>query len=158
MIQPLEGGQYDGKGTDCPYYAWPKVRLTKKQVFDALAQRYSRIAKLGDLAELRVKSETDYGRAIWVEVINSNAKGVPVRAEDLQICLRRSGLPEARKIYSMNCKIRNLDDHIEFYDGRGFGHGVGMSQWGAQQRAQDGDSYEEILNFYYPGAKIMSEY
>ena len=36
-------------------------------------------------------------------------------------------------------------------DGRGFGHGRGMSQQGAQRAAEDGRSYREILDFYYPG-------
>ena len=40
---------------------------------------------------------------------------------------------------------------------RRYGHGVGMSQRGAQQRAVDGQSYEEILVFYYPesGAAVL---
>lgn len=34
---------------------------------------------------------------------------------------------------------------------RRFGHGVGMSQRGAQQMANEGISYDQILEFYYPG-------
>ncbi len=40
------------------------------------------------------------------------------------------------------------------FDGRGWGHGVGMSQWGAYHMAQIGYSYKEILSFYYNNAKI----
>ncbi|MGH7857073.1 MAG: SpoIID/LytB domain-containing protein, partial [Candidatus Binatia bacterium] len=36
-------------------------------------------------------------------------------------------------------------------NGRGYGHGVGMSQWGAMGRAERGDSYPEILGTYYSG-------
>ncbi|WP_447924844.1 cell wall-binding repeat-containing protein [Georgenia muralis] len=36
-------------------------------------------------------------------------------------------------------------------DGRGWGHGIGMSQWGAQGAALQGRSAEEILGFYFPG-------
>jgi stage II sporulation protein D len=35
--------------------------------------------------------------------------------------------------------------------GEGFGHGVGMSQWGARGMAQQGKSVQDILKFYYPG-------
>ncbi|MFH1833824.1 MAG: SpoIID/LytB domain-containing protein, partial [bacterium] len=35
--------------------------------------------------------------------------------------------------------------------GRGWGHGVGMSQWGAWQAAKEGVAFDEILAFYYPG-------
>ncbi|MDQ0254698.1 SpoIID/LytB domain protein [Evansella vedderi] len=40
--------------------------------------------------------------------------------------------------------------------GRGFGHGVGMSQWGAKGMADQGASYQDILQFYYPGTKLVS--
>ncbi|WP_236686947.1 SpoIID/LytB domain-containing protein [Ornithinibacillus contaminans] len=38
--------------------------------------------------------------------------------------------------------------------GRGYGHGVGMSQWGAHFMGQRGKTYEEIISFYYPGTTI----
>jgi SpoIID/LytB domain protein len=38
--------------------------------------------------------------------------------------------------------------------GHGFGHGVGLSQWGAEQRARAGQTYDRILSFYYPGAVL----
>jgi hypothetical protein len=37
--------------------------------------------------------------------------------------------------------------------GRGYGHGVGMSQWGAKGRADRGDTYTEILAAYYNGLR-----
>jgi len=40
------------------------------------------------------------------------------------------------------------------FDGAGWGHGVGMSQWGAYGRAQDGQTYTEILEDYYTDASI----
>ena len=39
-------------------------------------------------------------------------------------------------------------------NGRGFGHGVGMSQWGAQGMARAGHSFEEILRHYYQGVVV----
>ncbi|MDE2868584.1 MAG: SpoIID/LytB domain-containing protein [Chloroflexota bacterium] len=39
-------------------------------------------------------------------------------------------------------------------NGRGFGHGVGMSQWGAQGMARAGHSFDEILTHYYSGAVV----
>lgn len=38
--------------------------------------------------------------------------------------------------------------------GRGWGHGVGMSQWGAHGFARRGSTYEEILSHYYPGTAL----
>jgi stage II sporulation protein D len=38
--------------------------------------------------------------------------------------------------------------------GHGYGPGVGLSQWGAEERAKAGQTHEQILAFYYPGAEI----
>ena len=40
--------------------------------------------------------------------------------------------------------------------GHGWGHGVGMSQWGAYGYAQNGWSYDKILAHYYPGTELGS--
>jgi stage II sporulation protein D len=39
-------------------------------------------------------------------------------------------------------------------DGRGWGHGVGMSQWGAEGYARHGYGYRKILAHYYPGTTV----
>jgi len=40
------------------------------------------------------------------------------------------------------------------FQGAGWGHGVGMSQWGAYAMAQQGKTFREILSFYYPGVDV----
>ena len=57
--------------------------------------------------------------------------------------------------------VRGTLDIFEFQlpprlivNGRGFGHGVGMSQWGAQGMARAGDSFDKILTHYYPGIAV----
>lgn len=40
------------------------------------------------------------------------------------------------------------------FSGSGNGHGVGLCQWGAKQRALDGFNYNEILSYYYPGTEL----
>lgn len=41
--------------------------------------------------------------------------------------------------------------------GRGYGHGLGLSQEGAVNMAEQGYRYSEILDFYYPGARVMDQ-
>ena len=41
-------------------------------------------------------------------------------------------------------------------DGKGWGHGVGMSQYGAYGRALNGDTSADILEFYYPSTTLTS--
>ncbi|MBU3111035.1 SpoIID/LytB domain-containing protein [Clostridium lacusfryxellense] len=42
------------------------------------------------------------------------------------------------------------------FDGKGIGHGVGMSQIGARNRATAGQSFEDILKFYYDGTTLLN--
>lgn len=46
----------------------------------------------------------------------------------------------------------SLDQFV--FKGRGYGHGVGMSQWGAWAAARDGKDFRWILGFYYPGTSL----
>ncbi|MEO7555219.1 MAG: SpoIID/LytB domain-containing protein [Acidimicrobiales bacterium] len=41
-------------------------------------------------------------------------------------------------------------------DGKGFGHGVGLSQWGAMYMAEAGQSHDDILSTFYPGTSLSS--
>ena len=43
-------------------------------------------------------------------------------------------------------------------DGKGWGHGVGLCQIGAAVMAENGYDYRQILEHYYPGSKIRSDY
>jgi len=59
--------------------------------------------------------------------------------------------PLLSKIMSSS-KGQSIDSQpfgVFIFEGRGWGHGVGMSQWGAYHMSQLGYSYQEILSFYY---------
>ncbi len=43
---------------------------------------------------------------------------------------------------------------IYYFDGRGWGHGIGMSQYGAKKMAEEGFTYDQILKHYYTGVEI----
>ena len=56
--------------------------------------------------------------------------------------------------------LRSTDFDIDITDKvtittKGYGHGVGMSQYGANEMAKKGYTYEEILNYYYKGIDIV---
>ena len=56
-------------------------------------------------------------------------------------------------IRSTNFEAKTVGSEVVF-TGVGFGHGVGLCQWGAKQRAADGFDYREILSYYYPGTTL----
>lgn len=51
----------------------------------------------------------------------------------------------------------NIQNNVGKYvlNGHGWGHGVGMSQWGAKKMAESGYTYEDILKHYYTGIQIV---
>jgi SpoIID/LytB domain protein len=49
------------------------------------------------------------------------------------------------------------EDFLFTFDGGGWGHGVGMSQYGALGRALAGQTYTDILSFYYDGASVVTD-
>ena len=59
---------------------------------------------------------------------------------------------------STNVIFRELDDGRILTVTFGYGHGVGMSQWGAQAMAERGSTAEEILKYYYKGVEIVNLY
>ena len=58
------------------------------------------------------------------------------------------------KIKGANFEVRKQKDQFVF-QGSGYGHGAGMSQWGANAMAKKGSDYRAILALYYPGARIV---
>ena len=56
-------------------------------------------------------------------------------------------------IKSTNFTVR-IANGDALFSGTGNGHGVGLCQWGAKQRALEGFSYSEILSYYYPGTEL----
>ncbi|MDZ7815685.1 MAG: SpoIID/LytB domain-containing protein [Planctomycetota bacterium] len=61
------------------------------------------------------------------------------------------------KVKSPNFDIR-LSGNIVNIVGRGFGHRVGMSQYGAKQFAEQGLDYRYILSYFYPGTRCVRLY
>jgi stage II sporulation protein D len=56
---------------------------------------------------------------------------------------------------SLKCTVVVKNDRAKF-EGFGWGHGVGLSQWGAKVQAEQGKNYREILSFYYPGSDVQT--
>lgn len=82
---------------------------------------------------------------------------ITLRASDDLASKRFSG-DEIRRTLSLRSTLFQVsrDGDVFYFTGRGFGHGVGMSQWGAYYLAQQGVSYQQILGHYYPGASLSA--
>ena len=86
----------------------------------------------------QVLEKSPSGRAWRVRLL-----GVEVRGPEAQRLLRLMGLPSAMAEFQGWLAL-----------GRGAGHGVGLSQWGAKGMAERGYGYREILGYYFPGTLL----
>ena len=57
---------------------------------------------------------------------------------------------------STDFEIKNINGKVIIHT-KGYGHGVGMSQYGANGMALEGYKYNEIINHYYTDVKIMNK-
>jgi len=154
----------------CPYckdvakphfYFWPLAQFDKAYVTERLHKRYSKLKQLGNITNIKAEKQSDYqctsgtySRLTQVKLLGSNGKSGFLRGEDFRLSVDPSG----RKIKSAVCKIVNWDDKWAFVSGRGYGHGVGMCQCGAQGMARKGKTARQILCYYYPGSRIIRVY
>ena len=97
--------------------------------------------------------DLDYKEKLNVEVTNSTSTG---RIKEIKI----NNKIFTGKDVSSKLKLRSNFFTIDEYDDcimvstKGYGHGVGLSQYGAQGMALDGYKYDEILKYYYSGVEI----
>jgi stage II sporulation protein D len=153
-------------GVRCPYcqdvakpkfFFWPMVRFDKAEVTAKLLERYPALKPLGQIADICAAGRTDYGdfaRLTNIKLLGSTGKSDFLRAEDFRLALDPSG----RRLRSASCQIVGLGDTWAFLCGRGWGHGVGMCQCGAEGMARNGKKAEEILSYYYPASRIINMY
>lgn len=72
--------------------------------------------------------------------------------------IQGSELRSLLSLASQNFTVKAENGSVTFTT-LGYGHGVGLSQYGAAEMAKEGKTYEEILSWYYPGTEIgMSVY
>ena len=89
----------------------------------------------------------------WVKVLDVSDSGTVLRAQAGDREVTGGELRSALALRSACFEVRYSENEVVFTT-RGYGHGVGMSQYGADSMADGGSSWQEILKHYYPGCEI----
>jgi stage II sporulation protein D len=121
-----------------PYWMWER-KIPPDEIDKAL--------DLTGIKEISISTYTSTGRVKTVAVVHDNGT-TTVKATDLRKLLGWNRLP------STNFTVTRENGQFVF-EGKGYGHGVGLCQWSALKMAQEGKSYREILSFFYPGTTIQ---
>ena len=106
--------------------------------------------QVSGIRELKVQGRNESGRVQDVLVLSGKGRlAVP------GVAFRKALGYGVVKSTNFELRVSGEDCLIA---GVGSGHGVGLCQWGAKQRAADGFSYREILSYYYPGVTLTKGY
>lgn len=117
-----------------------EVELSNDEILEKLKVNYADIQiDFNNIEDIKILEYTSSGRVKTIKFGNHEISGT-----------------EARSIFglrSTNFEVLREDGKIKFTV-KGYGHGVGMSQTGADSMAKSGSSAEEIINHFYVDVEI----
>jgi len=102
--------------------------------------------------EIEIEEEGPSGRAVNLNFIHDEEEEL-VHAADFRIALDAI---ELRSTFFT--EPIEKEDGMFIFNGKGYGHGVGMSQWGAFVLAEDDTSPEDIVNHYFKNVNVMTKW
>lgn len=148
-----------------PHAEWGTVTHHRAELSKRLAAWGKRhqlsIARLGTIVAIRPSQANTLGRPTQFEVTDDRGQKFVLRSESFRHGCNSTAsgpLPESQRLRSSAFTVKVAGDKVRFEGGRGFGHCVGLCQYGAQGMARGGQSPTDILAFYYPGAKLERAY
>ncbi|HEY2849334.1 MAG TPA: SpoIID/LytB domain-containing protein [Gemmatimonadaceae bacterium] len=143
-----------------PRFSWTRT-LSASQLDAAVRAYLANYAAVpsggaGHVREATIESRTASGRVAQL-MITADRGTFTLRGNDIRYVLRQPGGEILNSTYfSLEPEPRrgSLDKLV--VNGKGYGHGIGMCQWGAIGRARAGQSARSILATYYPGTTVGS--
>ena len=135
---------YDEKAILPPRY-YTETKISKYKFVNALNKSYSNISLSVDnlINQIKVLERTNAGSVKTIQIGDKKLSGRNIRT--------------LFGLNSSNFDIGFENDTVVFKV-KGYGHGVGMSQWGAEGMAQKNYKYYDILCHYYTGIEIKDIY
>jgi len=132
-------------GASCSYDSHSKSHSWSMDISAAKVMEYSKKVGLnGTLKSVKVAAKTRTGRATQLTIQTTKGR-------------KNVSCPKFRLATGLrSCKITHTSMKAQkvHFEGKGYGHGIGMCQDGANGMAKAGKTYEQILKNYYPSAKI----
>jgi stage II sporulation protein D len=135
-------------GVECRYCsASPSSVWDLKIAVPELEERLKTAGyKISAVTDIRAGSRNSRGRLKHVVVVSSRSE-ISLTGDQFRKAIGYTVI----KSTNFTVKVENGEAS---FSGLGNGHGVGLCQWGAKQRALDGFGYDEILSYYYPGTDL----
>ncbi|MGK7922988.1 MAG: SpoIID/LytB domain-containing protein [Trichodesmium sp.] len=127
---------------DAPVYQW-KESFTQ-------AELKQRISGVGNIISMTPEKTTPHGSVVTMKVLGDGGVKT-LEGTDITAAL---GLKSTRfSVTAEKSEDQKIPTNFQI-TGKGFGHAVGMSQWGAYNLARNGYNYQQILLYYYQGSTL----
>lgn len=152
-----ENGDYE---KDLPWYQWSAA--VPEDVMTELIESYSGI-RLGELKNVEVTKYGAGGVATKLTVTGTEETVVVSTENKIRSALGGKGYVitkndgtsvESQKLLPSAFFQIEKSGTTYYIEGGGYGHGIGMSQNGANEMAKEGKNYKEILNLFYSGITV----
>ena len=131
----------------------PFTNWTTSLGVSAVQSRLSRYVRgIGTLYDVNIKRQGYSRRAAELEIIGSNGTKI------LKGGAIRSALRLKEQLFVINKRYSGNQVTNYTFTGRGWGHGVGMCQYGAYGMAKMGVKYDDIIRHYYTGVDVTKAY
>ncbi|TVQ81324.1 MAG: SpoIID/LytB domain-containing protein [Phycisphaeraceae bacterium] len=165
LAAPIQASPRDDSDSISPFFRWEVTRPTD----DLLARiraygenRQNIFRRLDSIRTIQPIAFNEFERPTRYRIIDDAGKFWEIIAEEFRLACNfpvdgRPGVTNQNRIPSSDFTV-TIKDGAATFNGRGFGHGVGMSQFGAEAMARRGERAEAILMHFYPGARIERAY
>lgn len=160
MVAYLRGKVDPFDYNDWHYRSDPKNTVTFDKA-TLVAQLNLKGYNFGDVNDLIVDKLTSVGQRIQI----LRVRGMDKNGNELEVTIKNAdkvrttfGLKARAKSISLNRDPLTGELQSVIFTSEGWGHGLGMSQYGAKGRAQNGQSYKQILQFYYSNTALVNDY
>jgi len=140
-LAPLKGVAC-GFCKDSPHFSW-KTTVSKEKVRQLWEKNSQRIKMINEVV---IAGRDKSGRVINLDIV-TDQKDIEIAAKDFRNIIG----PDIIKSTNFKISASSLD---LIFEGFGWGHGVGLCQWGAYFMGKFGSDYLKILDYYYPGSNL----
>jgi len=143
---PYLRGVPDPYDAASPHASW-RTTIPRDRLLRALSRHYNVAVE-----EFYIDQRSRDGRARTVALVQQNQTALAIQGNEFRLLINNNfGIT--------SLKSTLFDAHIDgeqiIFEGGGFGHGVGMSQFGALGMSKRGFSYRDILSFYFTGTQVQ---
>ncbi len=128
---------------DSPHYEWEN-KISPVQLRNLFLKQ---LYRMGTINSIRILNRNPTGRIETLLIAHSLGQEI-INGKQLRILIGNS------TIRSTNFHITTQEDGSFVFKGMGWGHGVGLCQWGAKAMAEQGTNYKDIISHYYPMASM----